>query len=77
MNENYNKETISVIKGAIELLYEVIDTDKKQLLTKEVKDISFFADAQEKIYQAEIEIANNKGVDAKESLKILKEKYDL
>lgn len=76
MNENYNKETISVIKVAEELLHEVIDIDEKQLLQKEFMG-SFFTDAQEKIYQAEIEIANNKGVDAKESLKMLKEKYDL
>ena len=37
----------------------------------------FLADAELKISQAEEELANNKGLDANESLKRLKEKYNL
>lgn len=37
----------------------------------------FLADAELKISQAEEELSNNKGLDANESLKRLKEKYDL
>lgn len=37
----------------------------------------FLTDAELKISQAEEELANNKGLDANESLKRLKEKYNL
>lgn len=39
--------------------------------------IENLCDAQNKIFQAEEEIFNNKGMDANESLKRLKEKYNL
>lgn len=67
MNESNNEE----------LLYEIIEFDENQLLSEEFKFYDFLFKVLEKIHQAEEDIENNKGIDAKESLKRMKEKYDL